>query len=175
MSKWVVLVVVMFTLVSGCSEQTNESTQSQSAVAPAIEESVPIAAEVSPATQIDVAEGESLFGTRWLVVEIQGETVVRREGARPAFIQLLKAEGRVHGFSGCNTFNGSFTNTGDQFTFGPMMTTLMACGEDDRIELEYLQALDVAERFVVRDGALLGFQGEDVVVVFEADSDFGVE
>lgn len=39
------------------------------------------------------------------------------------------ADGQVSGNLGCNGFGGEYKQTGAQLTFGPIMSTLMACPE----------------------------------------------
>ena len=39
------------------------------------------------------------------------------------------ADGKVSGNLGCNSFGGDYTQKGDQVTFGPLISTLMACPE----------------------------------------------
>ncbi len=39
------------------------------------------------------------------------------------------ADGQVSGNLGCNGFGGEYKQTGAQLTFGPMMSTMMACPE----------------------------------------------
>jgi len=50
--------------------------------------------------------------------------------------------GRVNGSAGCNVFNGSYTASGSALTFGPLATTMMACGPaQSDVETAYLAAL----------------------------------
>jgi heat shock protein HslJ len=51
-------------------------------------------------------------------------------------------DGTVSGFSGCNTFNGPYTLSGDAIKIGPIATTKMACAADAMTtEAQYLAAL----------------------------------
>jgi len=51
-------------------------------------------------------------------------------------------DGTVSGFSGCNTFNGPYTLSGDAIKIGPLATTRKACAADAMtIESQYLAAL----------------------------------
>ena len=38
-------------------------------------------------------------------------------------------EGQVSGNFGCNSFGGTYTQDGNSLTFGPIMSTMMACDE----------------------------------------------
>ena len=49
---------------------------------------------------------------------------------------------RVYGFSGCNRFNGTYTISGHDITFGSMASTRMFCEEEaNNIERLMLDAL----------------------------------
>ena len=51
-------------------------------------------------------------------------------------------DGTVSGFSGCNTFNGPYTLSGDSIKIGPIATTRKACAADAMTtESQYLAAL----------------------------------
>jgi putative lipoprotein len=67
------------------------------------------------------------------------------------------ADGRVSGFAGCNTFNGSYTTEGSTLTWGPLATTKMACQRPgSAVESDYLAALTGVETWTVEsDGRLL--------------------
>jgi heat shock protein HslJ len=75
-------------------------------------------------------------------------------------------DGRVAGFSGCNTYSGSYTTTGNRITITGFATTSRSCeGEAMAAEAEYLAALGDVDRFAFRDnqthGQLLVLTGPD--------------
>ena len=70
-----------------------------------------------------------LSATQWKLVSygpVSDQTL-----AAPGIDTLLKfgADGKVGGNLGCNSFGGDYTQKGDQITFGPLVSTLMACPE----------------------------------------------
>ena len=70
-----------------------------------------------------------LSATNWKLVSygpVSDQTL-----AAPGIDTLLKfgADGKVGGNLGCNSFGGDYTQKGDQVTFGPLISTLMACQE----------------------------------------------
>jgi copper homeostasis protein (lipoprotein) len=73
--------------------------------------------------------GIPLKGTRWVLDEIMGQPVVQRgEGERAPWFILSADENRIHGFGGCNTFNGSYAlQEGGRITFPQIGATKMAC------------------------------------------------
>ncbi len=52
-------------------------------------------------------------------------------------------DGRVNGNVGCNSFGGDYKVSGDQLSFGPIMSTMMAClnqsGDQERGTLAVLK------------------------------------
>ena len=77
----------------------------------------------------DTAAGDTttgadpLTGTRW-TLDLAGLDV---PGAEQVLPTIAFADGSVSGSAGCNTFNGSYTVSGDSLTFGQLATTNMAC------------------------------------------------
>ncbi len=101
-----------------------------------------------------------LTGTRWLLVEIDGEPAAAGADGRPADFQLNDA-GQAAGFGGCNRFSGGVKVEGDRLLFGPMMSTMMACSEGDQVEQAYLVKLVGSVRFSVSGDALVLYGGDD--------------
>jgi heat shock protein HslJ len=85
-------------------------------------------------------------------------------------------DGRVSGRGGCNRYGASFTVTGPDIAFGPIMSTRMACiGEGGRVEGLYLAALEAVTAWAI-DGATLtltGPAGSDTIVYEAADPTSG--
>ena len=90
-------------------------------------------------------------------------------GGRPATIQFDMANGRASGFAGCNRYSASFTLEGDRLTFGPAMSTKMACQDGDDLERRYLVILpdvtgyeqsDSTLSLVGAGGSLARFRGQ---------------
>jgi heat shock protein HslJ len=67
-------------------------------------------------------------GQTWLLTGLPGIDATRLRGLeRPATVRF--ADGRVNGFSGCNTFSGDYTLDGDRLVLGQLASTMMACDE----------------------------------------------
>ena len=81
-------------------------------------------------------------------------------------------DGRISGRGGCNRYGGSFTVTGSEIAFGPIMSTRMAClDEGGRVEGLYLAALEAITSWAI-DGPMLtltGPAGSDTIVYEGAD------
>ena len=105
------------------------------------------------------ADPGALEGTPWLLagglpgVEIPAETS----------LSVTFEGGQVSGFSGCNTFQGTYALKGESLSIGPLATTRMACAEPVmQVESAYLEALGSTSAWAVEGGqlVLLGADGE---------------
>ena len=101
-----------------------------------------------------------MVGTRWVLVEIDGEPAGSGTDGRPADFQLDQ-DGQAAGFGGCNRFGGGVTVEGDSLVFGPMMSTMMACAEGDRLEQAYLAKLVGPVRYSISGEELVLYGGDD--------------
>jgi heat shock protein HslJ len=64
-------------------------------------------------------------------------------------------DGTVEGFGGCNSFSGGYSVDGDSIAIGPLMSTMMSCGEEaDTVEQQLLTALQAATTWSVTSGIL---------------------
>ena len=72
------------------------------------------------------------------------------------------ADRQVSGNLGCNSFGGSYELKGDQITFGPIMSTLMACLDNGIMEQESA-AFNVLRETVTAslEGSTLTLTGPD--------------
>ena len=79
------------------------------------------------------------------------EAVPEGIGASVAF----GPDGNVEGFGGCNSFSGGYSVNGDAIAIGPLMSTMMSCGEaTDAFEVQFLTALQAATVWSVSAGTL---------------------
>ena len=93
-----------------------------------------------------------LPGTRWVLAEIAGTPVVEPGRATLDF----EESGRASGNGSCNRFSGTATMVGDSLSFGPLISTKMACVEEALTAQEdrYLGALGAARRYAVSGDTL---------------------
>ncbi|WP_456382925.1 META domain-containing protein [Hydrogenimonas sp.] len=66
---------------------------------------------------------KQLVGTGWRLVMIDNDPI---ELKRPATIRF-ESEGKISGFSGCNSYFGKVTLDGTSITFGPIGSTRKYC------------------------------------------------
>jgi putative lipoprotein len=88
----------------------------------------------------------------WRLEDLAGTGVIDNALATLEFAE----PGRISGRGSCNQFNGPVTVTGSAISFGPLVSTMMACAEAVmNQETRYLKALQDAERFVLEGPYLL--------------------
>lgn len=110
---------------------------------------------------------DGLDGTSWFVDElvVDGSATAPVEGS--TITATFKDDG-VAGIASCNNYFGSYSVDGDEITFGPIGTTLMACiPEYAAQETAYLAALEAANRYEVDGDSLTLFDGDTVLVRYE--------
>jgi heat shock protein HslJ len=66
------------------------------------------------------------------------------------------SDGRAGGSSGCNSYGSDYKATGDQLSFGRIISTKRACADEraNQQEQRFFQALESAVRFELVDGRL---------------------
>ena len=89
-------------------------------------------------------EMPSLVGATWLVEDIRGGGVIDFAQTTIGFDD----RGGVHGYGGCNDFNGSAEIAGEELSLGPMAATRRACAEAlmDQ-EFKFFATLDAVEGY----------------------------
>ena len=77
------------------------------------------------------------------------------------------ADGKLGGSGGCNSLGGDYKVKGDQITFGPIISTMMAC-EDSRMAQEgtVTQVMNESASYKI-DGNTLTITKDDNVLVFD--------
>lgn len=107
-----------------------------------------------------------LTGVTWEATEVSGKPV-----ATPAPVTLAIANGQVSGRSGCNRYSGTVTVSSDRISFGPLMSTKMACAEEGAMQTEmaFLQALSGAETWSLA-GEQFTISGSKGTVLFKPAS-----
>lgn len=102
-----------------------------------------------------MARMDSVEGRHWQLVEIGGVPAVASAGAEPAHLFLDPGPPlRAAGVLACNRFAASYMLLGNSLTFGPAMSTRMACPEGMAQEAAFTRALEGARGWRVADGQL---------------------
>jgi len=113
-------------------------------------------AEQSAGSSVPAAEpaaAPSLIGTRWEWVSTI--TPVERTEARDPtrYTLLLQADGKAQVQLDCNRGAGNYELADNKLTFGPLLSTRMACPEDTQDHI-YMEQLGKIGSYFVRDGEL---------------------
>lgn len=122
---------------------------------------------------MDDPTNNALADTAWrltaLVKDGTTTSVVTGDGPAREAGMAFRADGRASGSGGCNIINASYTVDGNTISFGPAMSTMMACEESvmDQ-ELLFAQTLEIAASFTI-DGDTLTISSADgaAALVFE--------
>ncbi len=119
----------------------------------------PSVSEVPPASKISPPDpGTILTNTDWVLISLSGRTSPTGSGGRPVTLRIeTGAEAVAAGFAGCNRYSGSYSIRGDSITFGPPVSTKMACAEGMDVEQSYLTTLPQIVTYSVADSTLTMF------------------
>lgn len=94
---------------------------------------------------------------QWKLVELEGQEVTQVENQnKDQYFMLNTEENRIQGFSGCNTFNGTYElEKGNRIHFSQLASTMMACPDVDVNESEFLKVFDQADNYNITDDTLI--------------------
>lgn len=117
-----------------------------------------------------VSATSALVGPRWRLVELDGQPSIGGGGAREPHLMFSRGDSanRVGGATGCNTMGGTYEADGSRVRFSQLFSTKMACVEEGRMrqETSFLNALESADRYVIRGDTLTLSAGDRVVARF---------
>jgi heat shock protein HslJ len=77
----------------------------------------------------------------WDVVQVGEMQNPQSNGGRPATLRFDTQAQRAAGNSGCNRYSATYRLSGDSLSFGPAISTRMACAEGMDLETAWLGAL----------------------------------
>jgi heat shock protein HslJ len=112
----------------------------------------------------------TITGCDWELVQLGDMMGPLGAGGRPITLRLDSTTSRAVGFAGCNQYGGPYALHGDSLTFGPPISTKMACAEGMEVETRYLGSLPTTRTYLATDstltlmgsdGALARFRGGD--------------
>jgi heat shock protein HslJ len=109
----------------------------------------PPAPDQSPAAAV-----APLDNREWALIRLGEVAAPLGAGGRPATIQFDPAAGRAAGFAGCNRYSAGYALAGDSLTFGPAISTKMACADGDQLERGYLAMLPAIRSYALSDSTL---------------------
>ena len=89
----------------------------------------------------------TVSGATWELVELDGRTPPEGAGGRRATLVFEADSARAGGFSGCNSYRGSYTLDSASLRFGPIAMTRMACDRGMDLEQQLARALERATSY----------------------------
>ena len=100
------------------------------------------------------ASAASLDDREWVLDGLGEVAAPLGAGGRPATLRFDPTTGRAAGFAGCNRYSAGYTLAGDSLTFGPAVSTKMACADGDELERGYLAMLPAIRSYTLSDSTL---------------------
>lgn len=119
----------------------------------------------------EMDNGDGIVEKYWKLKTLEGKEIKMVENQEKEIYFMLKTnENRVVGFSGCNTFGGTYTlEKGNRIRFTQMLSTLKACPDVDINESEFLKVFEIADNFTINKDVLsLNVGRRAPLAVFEA-------
>ncbi len=99
---------------------------------------------------------KKLMIPRWFLssLTLDGQAVQVAAGQQAVTIQF-KPDSKANGTGGCNSFGADYQVSNDgKLTFGPIMSTMMACDQGMELETASFQALAKVQQFRAAEGKL---------------------
>jgi heat shock protein HslJ len=96
-----------------------------------------------------------LAGKEWVVTAVGDQVAPVGAGGRYLTMRFDGEGSRISGFSGCNQYNASYTLSGDSISFGPAISTKMACDGFDSLEQTFLGTIPALARWQASDSTLV--------------------
>jgi heat shock protein HslJ len=130
--------LILFALalaITGCAQQQKTET-------------------TTPAPSTAQAPAVKIEDRDWDLVMVGEMQNPQGNGGRPATLRLDTATQRAAGNSGCNRYSGTYRLSGDSLSFGPAISTKMACEQGMDLETAWLGALAKIVTFSATESTL---------------------
>lgn len=117
----------------------------------------------------DDEDRDELTAMKWTLEAIKGVPVAR--AGQAAFLVFDGAKGSAGGNSSCNVFGGSYTSSGKTLRITDVVSTMRACIEDKRmqIEREFLDGLRETNRYEIQKGRLLLYRNQRLLLTLRGE------
>ena len=109
-----------------------------------------------------------LYDTKWSLTKIYDNGKEEAVSTK-AFIRFDKEKGSAGGNGSCNNFGSSASVNKNEVSFKNIFSTKMYCEQVQQIENNYLRQLENANRFEIKDKALVLYRDKVKLLEFEAD------
>ncbi|MFL6467423.1 MAG: META domain-containing protein [Pyrinomonadaceae bacterium] len=107
---------------------------------------------------------------KWIVENLNGKKI-EVKGEMP-FISFDAEKQSAGGNTACNVFGGSYAVSGDTIRIFDTISTMRACIEDDRMEIErkFMDALQSANRFEIKNGKLYLYRKSNLLMKMRGEN-----
>ncbi|HVE59984.1 MAG TPA: META domain-containing protein [Pyrinomonadaceae bacterium] len=107
---------------------------------------------------------------KWVLESIKGRNLPKIETL--PFINFDKSKKSAGGNTGCNVFGGNYSVTRDTIAITNIISTMRACIEDERmrVEREFKNGLENADRFEITGGKLNLYRNKTLLLTFRAEN-----
>ena len=122
------------------------------------------------ATFFEMSDHE-IVNKYWKLIILEGDTVQMAINQEREQYFLLRSDGSISGFAGCNHFNGQYELTeGNRISFNENMAmTLKACPDVDIDESAFMEVFGLTDNYTIEDDILSLSVGKRApIAVFEA-------
>ncbi|WP_181163679.1 META domain-containing protein [Pontibacter mangrovi] len=120
------------------------------------------------------AEEDTILDAYWTLMSLEGQEVQRPQSTMTAFIRFEEGKSRVHGYTGCNRFNGTYTYGDESLAISELSTTRMAC-PDMEMENKFMAILRRVDRYEVSGDVLTLFSGGKAVATFMSGTERSID
>jgi heat shock protein HslJ len=96
----------------------------------------------------------SITDREWVLASLGDNTAPLGNGGKPVTLTLQSSDSRAFGNAGCNRYSGPHTLSGDQLSFGPAISTKMACEQGTDVEIAFLSMLNNVTGYQATDTSL---------------------
>ena len=125
---------------------------------------------VPPAASVQDAPG--LVNRTWTLARIGDNNNPVGNGGKPVTLRIETEPNAIAaGNAGCNRYTGPYTIRGDSISFGPSISTKMACVQGMDVEQSYLSMLPGVLRYAVADSTLTFFGAGGIVAEYRDRTD----
>lgn len=108
-----------------------------------------------------------LYETKWSLKKLY-DNGKQEAVATKAFIRFYKEKGSAGGNGSCNSFGSTASVNGTEVSFKNIFSTKMYCEQVQQIENKYLKQLENANRFEIKDKALILYRDNEKLLEFTA-------
>jgi heat shock protein HslJ len=116
---------------------------------------------------LNVSDGLKLEDKKWVLESISGAAIPKVE--QEAFLIFDPEKGSAGGDTSCNAYGGSYKTDGNKIAITEIISTMRACVEDQRMNIErgFLDGLRAANRYEIKADKLLLYRHDKLLLTFE--------